>query len=85
MNRMKVLCAAVACLAWHVAQSVPLFPSEIVDGHKWYYFPMSGCVEIQSAPASLSGKVVVPGTLGGLPVVGIRPSTSRRRSRWPAR
>ena len=71
MTKLKLLCAGVACAVWHfaVCASSYMYPTE----DSWSYFPMAGCVEIQRAPVSLSGDVVVPDTLGGLPVVGIRP------------
>ena len=71
---LSYLAAAIFAFALTASSaSASLYPTETVDGKNWSYFPMSGCVEIQSAPVSLSGDVVVPATLGGLPVVGIRP------------
>ena len=73
MSKIKLVCASIACAVWHVAMCASsLYPTETIDGKDWAYFPMSGGVEIQKAPGSLSGKVTVPDTLGGLPVVGIR-------------
>ena len=72
MTKLKLLCASVACAAWHVACAY-IYPVETIDGKNWSYFPMLGGVEIQKAPVSLSGSVDVPEKLGGQPVIGIRP------------